>query len=76
MLALRLDRATADRLDAVTARLPISRHRVALLAMGRGLAEIERDPTVLIGPPPKGRSAPARSGARASKATAKGKGAR
>lgn len=49
MVAIRVEQADADRLDALVERLPIAtRHAIAREALRIGLSVLEEDPTQLV----------------------------
>lgn len=48
---LRIPNELRERLDRMAAKLPITRHRLMLLAIERGLAQIERNPELILAPP-------------------------
>ena len=55
VLGVRLTAEESARVDAIVETVPIAtRHRVARVALLRGLAEIERDPGVLLLDPADG----------------------
>lgn len=61
MLGVRVSTEDLERIDALAQRLPIgTRHSIARFALRIGLDAIERDPSVLLGTPVKGRKAPSR----------------
>jgi hypothetical protein len=61
MLGVRVSADDLARLDALADRLPIgTRHAIARFALRIGLAEIERNPSILLGDAVKGRKAPSR----------------
>ncbi len=47
---LRIPNELRERLDRMAVKLPITRHRLMLLAIERGLTQIERNPELILAP--------------------------